>query len=460
MGLIEGFVRHIGHPLWLAYKGQANILRHLRDYDRLWRTGRAELQELQHRRLSEILRHTAATSAFYRECWQKHGVDLKVIMSIADLARLPLIRKTDLNANMERVLSTGFVRSELTESSTGGSTGQPLTFFRDAEVTAMRRAQDYFFNSKIGVYPGTKRAWVWGSPLDVAQLNRIKARLANLLTDRAIHFYAFDSSRMEKLDFLRLLNKYQPRLIIAYPNMLAALAELARSENMAMTSVPYCAVTAEPLYPWQRELFREVFATTTCERYGAREFGTLASEIDDGHGMVVFEPNYLLEVIDAEGRVLPEGSFGELVLTDLCNRAFPLIRYRTGDMVRISTSGAGSESQWRRLLEVGGRIVDLLRRPDGELIGGAAAIMALRTSGIRIQTQIVQHEPQRFALHHLRGEEVTAEQRRLFQEKLTKLMGATVTVETHAVDALPYDRSGKYRYVISECVDHPSRQPR
>lgn len=451
MGVTELLIRHVGNPLLLAYRGESAILSRYRHFRPMWGATREEIENHQLKQMQKMLLHAGNSSEFYKRRFQEARFKAGEVKSLSDISVVPFLTKYDLNSAMAEILSSRFKRSDLIESSTGGSSGVPLTFFRDREVTAVRRAQDVFFNEKLGIFPGTKRAWVWGSPLDTYHLDKFKARVANFLGDRAIYFYSFDATTETSRQFLEAINRFKPKAIYAYPNMLAALAELARDSGIKMKKISKVVVTAEPLYEWQRELFGEVFGAETFERYGSREIGTVASEGMDHVGMHIFEPTYFLEVIDADGRPAAYGEMGELVVTDLYNRAMPLIRYRTGDMVRIENASARSNTVWRRITAVGGRVVDLVYRLDGSRIAGEAIIMSLRTSGVRNKVQVVQNAPEKLTVKHLYSEAILPEIQSVFQEKVNEVLGGSIVIEYVGVAELPYDKSGKYRYVTSEC---------
>lgn len=451
MSLANRFVRSIGYPLLLAYRGESALLRHYRDLRRFWSASPEELERHRLEKLRLLLRHAAATSPFHRDRLAAAGLCADTIQNCDDIRVLPLLDKDDLNQQMDRILSNAFPREQLIQSSTGGSSGVPLTFYRDRDVTAVRRAQDYFFNARLEILPGTKRAWVWGSPIDVSQLASLKARLANFLSERAIYFYSFDAGREAIVAFIRQLQSHRPDAIYAYPNMLAVIAEQIRESGAHVPPVLRIITTAEPTYDWQRELFRAVFGCDTYERYGSREIGTVAAEGPEHNGMVVFEPTYYLEVLDEQGRTVAGNGMGELVVTDLYNLAMPLIRYRTGDLVRLEAASPAAESSWRRITAVGGRVVDLIIRPDGARIAGEAIIMALRTSGLQQKVQVVQTAPQAFRVRHLSGAVIADDVKSRFRSRLEGLLGGAVTIDYQAVGELKYDKSGKYRYVTSEC---------
>ncbi len=450
MTLMQTFVRHVGYRLYLAYQGELGILSDYRESLPLWTASREVLAARKLAALKAMLIHAGATSPYYCDVFQRADFDPNVVTSPSDLAVLPFITKSDLNSGMPRILSSQFRRDELVESSTGGSSGLTLTFYRDNRTTEIKRAQDLLFSGKIGVYPGTKRAWVWGAPLDAWRQQSFKSRIRNSLSERAIFFHSYEGSTASIEAFLHRLNKHKPEVILAYPNMLAVLAEYARDHKFPLHPVPKVVVTAETVHDWQRELFSEVFGAVTYERYGAREIGTLASEVNCHRGLHIFEPSYVIEVVDERGQAVVPGEMGELVVTDLCNRAMPLIRYRTGDMVALDESLCGCGCTWHRISRVGGRILDLVTRPDGSRVAGQVMLDVLRAVAMNYRVQISQTAVNTFVIRHLETDTIDGDIRRRLLESFKAYLGAEVTLEYEKVKELTYDKSGKYRWFINE----------
>jgi phenylacetate-CoA ligase len=450
LSLSEQFVRYVGNRLWLLYKGDLPIYKFRKQFAALWKADRETLDHARLEALRTLLDHAQRTSGYYRSIFAESRFEPDGVKSLTDVKTLPFLTKADMNRDMDSILSNAYPRDRITKSSTGGSSGQPLTFYRDHRVTRVRRSQDLFFNSLLGVYPGMRRAWVWGSEQDAFSMRSVRARIMNFLTERAIYFTSFDATSRSMKEFLFALNRHRPAAIFAYPNMLTALAEFARRESIKVAPVPIVVTTAEPLYDFQRGLLRDVFTATVYERYGSREFGTAAAQIEPDGGLCLFEPCYYFEVIDAEGNPAPDGEMGELVVTDLWNYAMPLIRYRTGDMVKMEAGGS-PESGWRRLAHIGGRVVDLLVRPDGSRIAGQAMIMILRQAGVRSKVQVVQNAPDHLTVKHLSGGEVADDVKTELQRKADDLFRASMTIDYLGLEKLEYDKSGKYRYVTSEC---------
>jgi phenylacetate-CoA ligase len=450
MTLMKFFVRHLGYRLYLAYQGEMGILSDFRQFLPLWTADRDALAARKLVALKAILLHASKTSAFYHDSFQRAGFDPNGISSLSDLTALPFLTKVDLSKEMSRVLSNQFRKEDLMTYTTGGSSGLTLTFYRDKRTTEIRRAQDLLFSHKIGVYPGAKRAWVWGAPLDAWRRYTVKSRIRNALSERAIFFHSYHGSDTNIEAFLQNLNKHRPEVIMAYPNMLAVLAEYARDHKISIHPVPKVVVTAESVYDWQRELFKQVFGAVTYERYGAREMGTLASETDCHHGLHIFEPTYVIEVVDQQGKAVAPGEMGELVITDLCNYAMPLIRYRTGDMITLDDSPCSCDCTWRRISSVGGRILDLVSKSDGSRVAGQVILDILRDATLRCRVQIRQRSVNTFVIQHLPADTIGDDLRGKVQQTFRTYLGGEVNVAYETVNELTHDKSGKYRWFINE----------
>jgi phenylacetate-CoA ligase len=450
MTLMKFFVRHAGYRLYLAYQGESGILSDYKQSLPFWTADREVLAARKLVALRAMLIHAGTTSPHYREVFKRVGFDPNAVTSPSDLAALPFLTKNDLSTEMTRILSNQYRRDELVAYTTGGSSGFTLTYYRDKRTTEIRRAQDLLFSGKIGVYPGTKRAWVWGAPLDAWRQQSFKSRIRNSLSERAIFFHSYEASAASIEAFLHKLNKHRPEVILAYPNMLAVLAEYARDHKIGLHPVPRVVVTAETVYDWQRELFKEVFGAETFERYGAREIGTLASEVNCHRGLHIFEPSYVIEVVDQNGNAVVPGEMGELIITDLCNRAMPLIRYRIGDLVALDEEMCGCGCTWRRVSKVGGRILDLVTRADGSKVAGQIILDILRDVRIKCRIQVTQTSVSTFVIRHLETDAIEADTRDRVLKSFRVYLGASISVEYEKVKELTYDKSGKYRWFINE----------
>src|SRR5262249_8028755 len=127
--------------------------------------------------------------------------------------------------------------------------------------------------------------------------------------------------------------------------------------------------SAMVLHNWQRRVIEEVFACRVTNRYGCEEVSLIACECERHEGLHVNADNLLVEVL-RDGRPAAPGEPGSVVVTDLSNRAMPLLRYQVGD-VAVATDRLCPCGRGLPLLErIEGREADYVVTPSGRLISG------------------------------------------------------------------------------------------
>jgi phenylacetate-CoA ligase len=180
---------------------------------------------------------------------------------------------------------------------------------------------------------------------------------------------------------LRFLLEHKATVVCCTPTYALHLAELAAQERIDLASSPVrlVIVAGEPggSIPATRERIESVWGARVIDHYGMTEVGPVAAETADRPGtQVVMEDRYIAEVLEPGGTgPAAEGEPGELVLTNLGRVGSPLIRYRTGDVVRARRGPAGE-----LLLDGGilGRTDDMIHVRGNNLYPGAIEAVVRR----------------------------------------------------------------------------------
>jgi phenylacetate-CoA ligase len=139
---------------------------------------------------------------------------------------------------------------------------------------------------------------------------------------------------------LRFLLEHRATVVCATPTYALHLAELAAAEGIDLAGSPVrlVIVAGEPggSIPATRARIEAVWGARVIDHYGMTETGPVAAETIDRPGsQVVLEGHYVAEVLDLGGTTpAAAGAPGELILTNLGRTGSPLIRYRTGDVVK------------------------------------------------------------------------------------------------------------------------------
>jgi len=411
---------------------------------------RRQLEALQLRKLRELLAVAWAHSAWHRSRMESARLTPQSLGSLEDLRRLPPMTKADAAAHRDALVWRG-VPGGAFKYNTGGSSGTPLIFhfgrWRQASDAAGRmRARRWW-----GVEPGDPEAYLWGAPVELNKTDWVKTVRDRLINQLVLNAFAMSPSRMD--GYLDALERFSPRCLYGYASSLALLAAHARQRGrrLRLPALKVVCTTGEPLYPHQRTLIRDVFGARVANEFGSRDIGFTAHESPDNPDgqMLLMSESIVLEVLDAEGRPVEPGELGEAVLTGLCSDAQPFIRYRTGDMVRLSPEPDRAGRGLHVIAEVVGRRTDFLVRTDGTIMHALAGIYVLRaTEGVG-EFKLVQHSVRDLEVLIVPGPGWLPERARTIEAGLQQRLGADVRITVRVVDAIAPEASGKHRYVVS-----------
>ena len=281
--------------------------------------GREQIEEIQLRKLNILLKREKERGGFYGSLPDR-------LDTLEDLRRLPFTTEKDLIPEGHRMVLTSQsgierVRSQET-SGTAGKAKRVYYSAKDNERTVS------FFAAGLSelVFPGEKVMVCMPfsgnrglGELIAEAVGRLKGIPLAAGTGRSY------GELLDMLDFER------PRVFVGMPVPLLSLLRL-RPENSlerALVSADICPDTVK------KEIEARL-GTRLYPHYGSREIGLGGAVTCPAfEGMHLRENDLIAEIVDEEGRVLPRGEWGELVLTSIEADAMPLIRYRTGDITRI-----------------------------------------------------------------------------------------------------------------------------
>lgn len=315
-----------------------------------------ELRSLQLDRLREILAYAYANVEHYRRSFAAAGVDVSDLVDLEDLARFPLLDKTDLRDNYPFGMFA-VPRSEVVRiHASSGTTGKPTVVgytAGDIDVWSQLMARSIY---AAGGRPGDVAHVAYGYGLFTGGLGAHYG--AERLGCTVVPVSGGQTERQ-----VTLIADFEPRIILVTPSYCLNLIDEMerRGIDPVSCSLQVGIFGAEP---WTDELRTEIEARLGIDAvdiYGLSEVmgpGVAQECVETKDGPTLWEDHFYPEIIDPDsGEVLPEGSFGELVLTALTKRGQPVIRYRTRDLTRLLP---GTARPMRRIQRVAGRSDDML----------------------------------------------------------------------------------------------------
>ncbi|MBK6737183.1 MAG: phenylacetate--CoA ligase family protein [Haliea sp.] len=433
-------------PLHERLKGHSTV-EVLRAMERSQWLSAAELEQLQGRRLRDFLMRIGKHVPYYRELFATLDFDPAAVKSSADLQRLPLTGKADIRANMERLTADN--AGKLEKFSTGGSSGEPLIFYRGKERVSHDVAAKWRATRWWGVDIGDPEIVVWGSPIELGSQDRVRLVRDKFLRTELLS--AFEMSNANLLQFTRRIRKLRPRMLFGYPSSLALLAEYVTSNGYTVDDlgIKVVFVTSERLYPHQRAAIERAFGAPVANGYGGRDAGFIAHQCPQGALHITAE-DIVVEIVSADGRVLPAGEKGEIVITHLATGDFPFVRYRTGDVGSLSNETCSCGRGLPVLAEIEGRSTDFIKAADGTVLHGLALIYVLREIPEVEEFKIVQETITRMTVQIVTSVSDTAELERKVTEQFRRRLGDSLVLNFVYVSTIEREASGKFRYVVSQ----------
>jgi len=403
----------------------------------------ANLDELVSRRLNSLVQHAATNIPFWRRRFADAGIDPRQVATLGDLRRLPLLEKSEVRERLSELVSPD--ESHPLPDMTGGSTAAPMRFFRDATCLAERVANEWVFFAWYGRRPHDRWGHIWGSQRDLGETASFKARLRSRLYERSIALPANKLSPELIDEFLASMRRFRPRFLHAYSQGVYLVARHVLDSGQSAPAVEVTTVTAEPISELQRETINRAFGCRTYAIYGTREFGMIAAESPHEEGLQINPLNALVEILKPDGSPAEPGDSGQVVVTDLLNRAMPLIRYRIGDVAAPLPAG---RLGLPRMELVAGRETDFVIMPDGRYVSGAA--LTLITAPGVAQLQFVQQAEKQLTVCYVPtaafGDAALLE----LQRRVIDVLGPELNYVFDRVNEIPLLPSGKLQYVRSD----------
>jgi phenylacetate-CoA ligase len=319
---------------------------------------RAELAQLQLERLQETLARVARNVPLYRKRFAEHDIDPETFADVADLRRLPFTTKADLREAYPYGLFAVPLRDVVRLHASSGTSGKPVVagYTRNDVKTWSRLV------ARVLVAAGAGRD-------DVVQIalgyGLFTGGMGFHYGAEAVGAAVIPASSGGTRRQVAIMQDYRTSVFVATPSYALHLAETlcAMDVNVNSLSLRYGLFGAETWTEAMRAAIEDRLKLTATDNYGLSEImgPGVAGECLEKAGMHVSEDHFFIEIVDpATGEPLADGEEGELVVTTLTKEAFPMIRFRTGDVTRIIPEPCPCGRTMRRIGRIVGRCDDML----------------------------------------------------------------------------------------------------
>jgi len=317
---------------------------------------KSTIEEFQEGKLKLLLAYLRENSTYYRTLFEKNELDISSIIALSDLEQIPVTTKDDLQLYNDDFICVP--KNKIIDYvTTSGTLGSPVTVaLTDADLDRLA------YNEAISF------ACAGIDKDDVIQLmttidRRFMAGLAYFLGVRKLGAGIIRvGAGIPELQWDSIL-KFEPTYIIAVPSFLLKLIEYADAND-----IDYNASGVKGVICIGESLRNQDFTLNLLSKkikskwnidlfstYASTEMGTAFTECELKQGGHHHPELIIVEVLDDDDKPVIKGEYGELTITTLGVEAMPLLRFKTGDVVKVHDEPCGCGRNTLRLSPVVGR---------------------------------------------------------------------------------------------------------
>jgi phenylacetate-CoA ligase len=404
-----------------------------------------ELRAYQLKQLRMVLHHAANHCPFYQRTFARAAFRPEEVREVEDIQKCPMIEKKDLLQSIDQMVSTGVKRSKRLYMTTGGSTGVPVGFYLEKGVS--RPKEQAFLEAmwrRAGYFKGARLAVIRGHVTS----EEARGRIADYDATRdwlMLSSYHLTFERLPK--YLEALERFKPDLLHAYPSAALQLAEfLERANQVWRVPIRGLLAGSERLTLPQKRLLERVFNCRVYRWYGHSERVVLAGEGGKSE-LLYFWPTYGL----VEFGPPDEEGLCEVIGTSFHNLAMPLIRYRTGDYVRLADPRIDGELEfpWPAVSAVDGREQEFLISGSGRRISLTAFNMHDGVFDDLYAVQFYQEAPGAAEFRYVPGPKFDSARLVKIEERMRHKLGDDFVVEMREVSDVEKTARGKHKWLVS-----------
>jgi phenylacetate-CoA ligase len=320
---------------------------------------REELRRLQGERLVVQARRVYERVPFYKDLFDQAGIDPQRLHGLEDLPSLPLTCKYNLCDQYPFGMFATPLKDVVRIHASSGTTGKPTTVgYTQADIDTWSEVMARCL-AGVGTTDEDVVQVAYGYGLFTGGLGAHYG--AEEIGAAVIPISGSNTQRQ-----LMLMQDFGTTVMCCTPSFMLYLYDVAQQLGLDVKKLPL-RVGVFGAEPWSEAMRRDLenkWNIKACDIYGLSEImgpGVSCECVEAQNGLHICDDHFLPEIIDPEtGEILPEGEMGELVITTLTKQAFPLIRYRTGDITCLFTEPCLCGRTNTRMAHISGRSDDML----------------------------------------------------------------------------------------------------
>ncbi len=398
-------------------------------------------QTLAERRLIRSIRRAYKTVPYYKKKYDQAGVDMDSIRTLEDLKKIPFLLKEEvLEQFPDGIVAQGIDLNKCHYSATTGSMGKSLPFIHSTATNIFYLMTQCRFLTMVGYRPWHKFAYIKYTAVDAPTYGPFF---------RQIHIPSISPVEEQ----IALLKSKKPHVLVGYASIILEIAQTISEDDLKEINLKLISVNSELSSKSQRKLISQVFGCPVYDEYSTEETWMIAAQCRK-LSYHIFTDNVWVESLGKDGNDVPVGSVGEMVLTTLKSPAMPFIRYRIGDMGRLSKQKCSCHVGFPLLESFEGRADDSFILPGGRFV---SSLKLLNTFTMYIKKylhlleefKIIQKERGLVVIQLVKGKKFKGDHLHELVQSLGDILGNDVKITVDFVDNIPTGESIKRKAIES-----------
>lgn len=404
----------------------------------------SELKDIQLKLLIKMVRHCYATVPYYRRLMDERGITVKSIRTPDAITQFPILRKKDVLAAGNSIVSTKYSRWMMTTGLTGGTTGTPLSLPRSLFSVGNEHAF-------------ARRQWDWAGIDFLDRTAYLSGRVVTDVNRTTGHLYAYDPFMRELIlstyhlsaetarQFAEAMKYYHVKAIVGYTSSIYFLAKACLDIGMKV-KLKAVLTTSETINDLMRATIAEAFECQVFDFYGAAERVCYIHTCEHGSYHLIPEYGYA-ELIPVRSS---DNNHCRIIATGFWNSGMPLLRYDIGDTVIKSDERCSCGREFGVIKSVIGRTGDVIRTPSGREYGPTLLARVSKGANNILESQIIQDTIDHINILYVPSSKFTGNDLLHFREHMVRHLPAELKMNFKRVTAVERTASGKINLLVSK----------
>jgi len=404
-----------------------------------------KLIDLQKEELFYLLKYAFDNIEAYKK--YKNTIQLDKDTIFEAIKKIDPLTKTDIINDAKNHINP-LLKSPI-KYKTGGTSSNSALIYKGSSEELMNSEE--YFNYINGIYSGKSRLILARSQQTYYFDSKTEPDTISMPLKKT---YFYDVKYMDEKKLLSIYNTYlkiKPKILWGITRPMYDFARYIIDTNKYIPKCEICISSGQTLLPKYKETIESVFQAPLINRYASTECGDVASQCKKQEGLHYVPTLYYIEILDSNLNQVNEGEMGELYITVLNSRYFPLIRYKTNDFAIYSNNPCSCNITFPTIKHIVGRDIESLRAPNLSVVTPMPIDHILSNFLNITDFQAIQEDINGFTLNLvIKDKPLTINEKDIIKKRLCELFKYNMDIKIVIVKKINSQPNGKMLHIISK----------